>query len=113
MKPRYLTKSRFITAIDCPTKLYYVNKKEYRNLNNEDSFLASLARGGYQIGALAKFLFKDGIEIIERDHELACKETNDLLEKENVVIYEAAIKYNNFFVRADIIEKKGNQININ
>ncbi len=112
MKTRYLTKSRFITAITCPTKLFYVNKKEYRNLNNEDSFLASLAKGGYQIGALAKFLFKDGIEIIERDHELAFKETNDLLEKENVVIYEAAIKHNNFFVRADIIEKKGNQIKL-
>lgn len=112
MKPRYLTKSRFVTAIECPTKLFYVNKKEYRNIKNEDSFLASLARGGYQIGALAKFLFKDGIEIIERDHELALKATNEFLEKENVVIYEGAVKFDNFFVRADIIEKKGNQINL-
>jgi len=112
MKPRYLTKSRFVSAIECPTKLFYLNKKEYRNIKNEDSFLASLARGGYQIGALAKFLFKDGIEIIERDHELALKTTNELLEKENIVIYEGAIKFDNFFIRADIIEKKGNQINL-
>jgi len=112
MKPSFLTKSRFITAIGCPTKLFYVNKKEYRNLKSEDSFLASLAKGGYQVGALAKFLFKDGIEITEKNHELACKETNDLLEKENIVIYEAAIKFNNFFVRVDILEKKGNQIRL-
>jgi hypothetical protein len=52
--------------LNCPTKLFYINKKEYRNIKNEDSFLASLARGGYQIGALAKFLFKDGIEVIRK-----------------------------------------------
>lgn len=112
MKKRYLTKSRFVSAIECPTKLFYLNKKEYKNIKNEDSFLASLARGGYQIGALAKFLFKDGIEIIERDHELALEATNEFLKKENVVIYEGAVKFDNFFVRADIIEKKGNQINL-
>jgi len=110
MKPRYLTKSRFITAIDCPTKLFYIGKKEYRNLNNEDSFLASLAQGGYQVGALAKFLFKDGIEILDKDHETSSNLTKELLKKNNVVIYEAAIKFNNFFIRVDILEKKGNQL---
>jgi hypothetical protein len=112
MKKRYLTKSRFITAIDCPTKLFYIGKKEYKNKNNEDSFLASLAEGGYQVGSLAKFLFKDGIEVLERDHETSAKVTEDLLKKDNVVIYEAAIKFNNFFIRIDILEKKGNQLKI-
>jgi hypothetical protein len=112
MKPRYLTKSRFITSIDCPTKLFYVGKKEYRNLNNEDSFLASLAQGGYQVGALARFLFRGGIEILEKNHEASVKITEDLLKKDNVVIYEAAIKFNNFFIRVDILEKKGNQLRI-
>ena len=112
MRPRYLTKSRFISAVDCPTKLFYVGKKEYRNLNNEDSFLASLAQGGYQVGALAKFLFKDGIEIIDKSHDNSIKLTEELLKKDSVVIYEAAIKFNNFFIRVDILEKKGNQLKI-
>lgn len=112
MKPRYLTKSRFVSAIKCPTKLFYVSKKEYRNLSNEDSFLASLAQGGYQVGALAKFLFKDGIEVLDKDHETSANLTKELLKKDNVVIYEAAIKFNNFFIRVDILEKKGNQLRI-
>lgn len=112
MKSRCLTKSRFISAIDCPTKLFYIGKKDYRNTNNEDSFLASLAQGGYQVGALAKFLFKDGIEILDKDHEASIEITKDLLKKDNVVIYEAAIKFNNFFIRVDILEKKGNQLKI-
>lgn len=106
MNYRYLTKSRFITAINCPTKLFYLGKKEYRNINNEDSFLASLAQGGYQVGALAKFLFKNGIEIVDKSHEASIKITEELLKKDNVVIYEAAIKFNNFFIRVDILEKK-------
>ena len=52
--PRYLTKSRFKLAAECPTKLFYTGKdKVYRNTKQEDSFLAMLAEGGYQVGELA------------------------------------------------------------
>jgi hypothetical protein len=112
MNLRYLTKSRYISAIECPTKLFYISKKEYKNLNNEDSFLASLAQGGYQVGALAKFLFKDGIEILDKNLETSANLTKDLLKKDSVVIFEAAIKFNNFFIRVDILEKKGSQLRI-
>lgn len=45
--PRYLTKSRFRLAAECPTNLFYIAKeKVYRNTNQEDSFLAMLADGG-------------------------------------------------------------------
>lgn len=39
---RYLTKSRFKLAVECPTKLFYTGKPEYANVNNEDAFLAML-----------------------------------------------------------------------
>lgn len=43
--PRYLTKSRFKLAAECPTKLFYTGKdKVYKNTMQEDSFLA--LRGG-------------------------------------------------------------------
>ena len=45
MKPRYLTKSRFKLAMDCPTKLYYEGNAKYANQNIEDSFLLALAEG--------------------------------------------------------------------
>ena len=91
--PRYLTKSKFLSAVECPTKLFYLGKKEYKNTKNEDSFLASLAEGGYQIGALAKFLYPEGVEVFEREHETAVQITSELLESDNIVIFEAAIKY--------------------
>jgi hypothetical protein len=110
---RPLTKSRYKLALDCPTKLYYTNKEdEYPNTKNEDSFLQALAEGGYQVGELAKHYYPGGYDIKERDCNVPLKRTNELLKKENVVIYEAAIQYGNFFIRVDILEKKGDTINL-
>ena len=57
MQPRYLTKSKFKLAIECPTKLYYAGKKEYYNNKSEDDWMQELARGGIQVGILAKKYF--------------------------------------------------------
>lgn len=43
---RYLTKSRFKLAMECPTKLFYTGKdNEYKNTKGDDEFLESLAEG--------------------------------------------------------------------
>lgn len=61
---RYLTKSRFKLAVECPTKLFYSGKEKlYRNIKNEDSFLQALADGGFQVGRLAQPFWPNGHEI--------------------------------------------------
>lgn len=113
MTPRYLTKSRFKTATECPTKLFYTNKtKEYANLMSDNAFLESLADGGYQVGALAKYLYPNGIEIEGREHSKVIAETLEYLKKDNVVLFEAAICYQDFFIRIDVLVKKGNDFEI-
>jgi len=112
-KPRYLTKSRFKVAIECPTKLYYTGKKnEYTNLMAENEFLQALAEGGFQVGELAKCYFPGGTDIETLDYEASLKQTNDLLNQENCIIYEAAIQFENFFIRVDILNKQGNEIQL-
>ena len=54
MTNRYLTKSQFKLAMECPTKLYYTGKEEYINQNIDDSFLLVLAEGGFMVGELAR-----------------------------------------------------------
>jgi hypothetical protein len=116
---RYLTKSRFKQGLECPTKLFYTKKeKEYANASNEDSFLQSLAEGGFQVGELAKFYFHDNpieekITIETRDYEKAIAQTKEMLSRPGkVVIAEAAFKYKNLFVRIDILVKEGDEISI-
>lgn len=111
--PRYLTKSRYKKAVECPTKLYYSDKhNEYANSNLDDPFLKALANGGFQVGTLAKCYYPHGIEITSMDYEEAEVQTTELLKQENVVIFEAALRFKNLFVRVDILEKIGNTINL-
>lgn len=112
-KDRYLTKSHFKVALECPRKLFYLNNPDiYPNTNEEDSFLTALAEGGFQVGALAKLYYPNGYEITEKDRIKSTQLTSELLQQENVVIYEAAICFDKLFIRVDILEKKGNHINL-
>jgi hypothetical protein len=99
---RYLTKSRFKLALECPTKLFYIGKKKYVNKKGEDNFLMELARGGFQVGLLAQQYFTGGILIDTLDVDEAIKKTNKLLKDKKAVIYEAAFRYKNLLIRADI-----------
>ena len=105
-----LTKSRFTSALSCPTKLYFAGDKSFANQSLYDSFLAALAEGGFQVGELAKCYFPGGVEVETLNEEKAIAETNALLAKDSVVIYEAAIRYHNCFIRADILVKQGNKL---
>ncbi len=111
-RKRFLTKSRFKLGLECPTKLFYTGKDRYPNKKSEDSFLAALAEGGYQVGELAKYYHPNGHDITTLDYEDAETQTNDLLKHEKVIIYEPAIRFNNLFVRIDILVKNGKSIDL-
>jgi Domain of unknown function(DUF2779) len=110
---RYLTKSRFKLAIECPTKLYYSGKpKEYRDTMSENAFMAMLAEGGYQVGELAKARYPDGIEIEGFDHEKVALQTQEYLQQDQLALFEPAILFGSFFVRIDILVKNGNRFEL-
>ena len=110
---RLLTKSRFKLAAECPTKLFYTGKPQlYRNLKQEDSFLAMLADGGYQVGELAKCFYPTGVEISSPNNAEAEAQTLEWLKQDKVVLFEPAIRFENLFVRADILVKDGNHFQL-
>ncbi len=111
---RYLTKSRFKLAVECPTKLYYTGKdSEYRNLKQEDTFMQALADGGFQVGKMATMLYPQGIEVTARTNADAEAETARLLsEHNNIVLFEPAIRFGNLFIRIDILVKQGSHFEL-
>jgi hypothetical protein len=112
LKPRYLTKTLYKLAHECPTKLYYYHKEEYPSTKEDDEFLEALAEGGFQVGALAKCYYPEGIEITTLDHQEAIQRTNELLKRDNVTIFEAAISFEDFFIRVDILRKLKNHLDL-
>ena len=119
MRSSYLTKSRFKLALECVTQLYYTGKRdEYPDKKLEDEFLLALAKGGYQVGELAKYYFcedpiKDRIGIDTLDYDKALQETKERLKTPGkVVISEAAFQYNSLFIRVDLIVRDADTLHI-
>ena len=112
---KLFTKSAFKQALFCPASLYYYyDSDHYANQMNEDDFLQALADGGNQVGDLAKVYYDihadADINVLDYDKALAI--TASLFSREEVNIAEAAFRWKNCFIRADIIKKKGNLIHL-
>jgi hypothetical protein len=118
MKNRYLTKGRFKLGLECPTKLYYVKHPDYEDQQQSDPFMQALAKGGYQVGELAKYKYCEDpngqhITIETLDEEDALRLTSErLMGHSNVVIAEGAFRYENLFIRADIVIREDNVIKL-
>ncbi|MBB5211480.1 DUF2779 domain-containing protein [Microbulbifer hydrolyticus] len=104
-RPALLTKSRFKRALECPAKLFYAEQSSYANQSLEDDFLAELAKGGHQVGALAKCYFPGGEDLAGISPDEALVRTQELLQRDQVTIFEAAIQHGHLLVRVDILVK--------
>lgn len=111
-RPRYLTKSRYRMACECPTKLFYTKKKAYKDNGLDDPFLAALRDGGFQVGELARQYYGKGVLIDTLDEAEALKLTAAEMSKPKALIFEAAFLYQNLFIRADIVQKIGNSVRL-
>ncbi len=109
---RPLTKSRFKSAHECPTKLFYTGKAQYPNKKNDDQFLKALARGGFQVGKLAQIELGPGPEVTSRKYDESLAETAKLLGNDNVTIFEGAFRYGNHFIRVDALKNQGNEVEL-
>ena len=109
---RFLSKSRFKSAVECPTKLDYVGKPDYVNTKSSNDFLKALADGGFQVGELAKLYFPGGEEVTNPDQASQIERTKVLLAKDSVTIFEATICHENFLARIDVLKKTGGQVDL-
>jgi len=104
---RTLSKSDFKVAQECPTKLYY-RKRKFPNTMEDNDYLKMLAEGGYAVGKMAQLMHPGGVDLGEvGDPAETARRTNELLEQEHVIIFEAAIRHADYLVRVDVLVKNG------
>jgi hypothetical protein len=114
MKPKYLTKSRFKTGLECPNKVFFGNDLRYVSRKLKDPFLETLAQGGFQVEALARLHYPQGrfIDAKNDEYDKAHHLSREALTEGDVVLFEAGFLTDGLFIRTDILEKKGNKIRI-
>jgi len=106
-----LSKSDYKLGVSCAKKLIY-KKLKYPTSLATNEYMQMLAEGGYLIGKYATLHYPDGIEMPD-DFKLSEIKTVELLASEvNVTLFEATIIYQQKVARIDILEKKGNVLNL-
>jgi hypothetical protein len=71
-----------------------------------------LTKSRFKLAELARCYFPGGHHIRTLNYEEALAQTSKLLEQEQVTTYEAAIAAGTLFIRADILVKKGNRLEL-
>ena len=105
-----LSKSDFQLASTCSKKLVY-KKQEYPTSNDANEYMEMLAKGGFVVGMMAKLKYPTGFEVLGNTKE-AIERTNEYLKQKNCILFEAAFQSGEKLVRVDILEKKGNLVNL-
>ncbi len=111
---KVLSKSRFKIGLSCPNKLYFSGDKSYKNKEENNTFVAALAEGGFQVEALSRLLYPGGhfINAPYGAYQQSYQQTLELLKQDEVIIYEAAFLYDGLFVMSDIVLKQGNHVRL-
>ena len=105
----YLTKSDYVLGINCPTKLSYKALKMYQ-VEDSDAMNEVFIEQGYQIQGLARSAYPDGILINTMNYQKSAELTQQYLQNENIVLFEAAFIMDGCFFRVDILEKRGSKL---
>lgn len=109
-KPRTtISKGRFVSACECPTKLYYkCHPESYPDGGDDSDFLRALAEGGFQVGELAKLAYPGAVDHsnLKQDESWAelQRQIAGARPGQRLVFFEPTIISRSLLVRADILE---------
>ncbi len=102
-----LSKSKFISGLQCLKRLYLSCYERNLATPPDEATLAVFARGD-EVGDLAQKAFPRGVLVEEKywDHKRALAHTRQLMADESVpAIFEGAFTYEDIGIRADVLER--------
>ncbi len=108
----YLTKSDFVLARGCPTRLFY-RKSGLRPRAEGDEYVRLLAEGAFMVEEIARQLHPGGRLIGYRGTpEEAARRTAEALQAPEVTLYEATLVVDRLLARVDVLVKRGDEIEL-
>jgi len=110
MASHLLSKSSYIKGLQCEKHLY-LYKYHYDEMDDLSDMQKAIFKRGTNVGELAQKLFPGGVVAAEGDppnYEKALKKTDELIQNNVKVIYEAAFQFDQVLSIADIIVRENN-----
>ncbi len=107
-----LSKSKIISGLQCPKRLYL--ETHHPELAEEDTGTEARFATGHAVGEIARQL-RPGGHLVEHIKNLraALKSTSDLLQsKRSALLYEAAFEHSGVLIRADILRQRAGALHL-
>jgi hypothetical protein len=102
-----VTKSDFILARECATKLFF-KKQKYPSSSTENELMEFLLDGGYMVEHMARLLHPRGQQMVQGgDSEKAFKATCEALMGGNITLFEATVLCGHLLARSTSCNVKG------
>jgi hypothetical protein len=105
MKQKLLTKSNYLTGLQCP-KLLWITKNDKERIPKPDAIAQKKFDDGSLVGELATLWYSEGESLAGLDFEENLNKTKELIKK-RIPIFEAGFKIDRLFSRADILVPAG------
>jgi hypothetical protein len=107
-----LSKSDYALARTCDTKLHF-RENRFPDTRASSPYLQLLADGGFMVDALARARYPNGI-LLEPgwDPVQDFSQTRQLLQRDEVTLFQATLLSGKRLARVDIIEKAGNTVRL-
>ena len=102
MAPRLLSKSRYLTGLQC-LKYLWISFHEPRQVSEPGTATQYVFDRGHLVGELAKQVFPDGVNIPPDDFMGNIRQTREMLQQRRTV-FEAGITAGKLYSRLDILK---------
>ena len=100
----YLTKSKYLSGLQCPKRLWNEVKHPKRATGTSTSQQRRFDQGT-EVGILARNYFCEGVLIDAEDPLVAVKHTQQAMERGASRIFEASFIFNDVLVKCDILQR--------
>ena len=102
----YLTKSKYLSGLQCHKRLWYEKNHPERKANPSRSQQRKFEQG-QEVGVLARKSFSEGVLIDAIDPLVSVEQTKAAIERGDTCIFEASFIFNDVLVKCDILQKDG------
>ena len=110
-REKYFTRHLFGAGLECPVKLYYY-RQDYPQDKQSRPFIEHAIYNKRLLTALARSVYPNGVFVDSKQVKNAADKTCQLLQKDEVVLFDATFEHQQMMARLPIIHKSGNQLTV-
>jgi len=110
-RDKYFTRHLFGAGLECPVKLHYY-RQDYPQNQQSRPFIEHAIYNKRLLTALARSVYPNGIFVNDKELKKAADKTRKLLQRDEVVLFDAIFEHQQMMARLPIIHKSGNQVTV-